>query len=335
MTAVLSVEQAGPLTTLQDAGRPGHMRFGVTASGPVDRQGFAAAQVAVGNPAAATAVEVSLGGIVLRCVEGEVGFALAGGDFAASVNGVALGGWVVGVLRAGSRLVVREGRQGNWATLALAGTIESRRWLGSAATLALAGLGGGRLAAGDTLRVASPGLAVPRSLPPPPLESGPIRIVIGPQEQYFDAGALAALVSEPFAAGAAFDRMGMVLAGPALVPSALDMLSAPLVRGGLQVNGAGVATVLLADHQTSGGYPRIATVISADVDRLAQYRTGTAFRFAAVSVADAIAAARARAAAEAAWLAAVASVSGAAVPGALADRLLDANLIDGVVDART
>jgi allophanate hydrolase len=98
----------------------------------------------------------------------------------------------------------------------------------------------------------------------------------------------------------------------------------------LQVNGAGVVTVLLADHQTSGGYPRIATVISADVDRLAQLRTGTAFRFQTISVAEAIAAARAKAAAEATWLAAVATP-----PLAFADRLFAANLIDGVINART
>lgn len=331
MTALLQVEQAGPLTTLQDAGRPGHMRFGVTASGPVDRTAFAAANAALGNAPDATAIELSLGGLTLACLEGEIGFALSGGDFTASVNGTALGAHCVGVLHQGERLVIREGTTGNWAILALAGHLESRRWLGSAATLALAGLGGGKLAAGDRLRVSNPTPGIiPRPLPPAPAATGPFRIVLGPQEQYFTPEALAALVDSDFAAGAAFDRMGLVLTGPALVPTALDMLSAPLVRGGLQVNGAGVVTVLLADHQTSGGYPRIATVISADVDRLAQLRTGTAFRFQAVSVAEAIAAARARAAAEAAWLKDVATP-----PLAFADRLFAANLIDGVVNART
>ncbi len=331
MTATLAIEAAGPLTTVQDAGRPGHMRFGVTASGPVDVLAFAAAHAALGNPPGGTAIEVSLGGIVLRCLEGEAGFALSGGGFTASLDGAALGPDVVGVLRPGNRLVVRDGPAGgNWATLAFAGTLEARRWLGSAATLALAGLGGGRLAAGDTLRLAAAPVAgiVPRSLPPPPAATGPIRIVIGPQDEYFPPETLALLTSAEFAAGTAFDRMGLVLAGPPLVPTALDMLSAPLVKGGLQVNGAGVVTVLLADHQTAGGYPRIATVISADVARLAQHRAGTPLRFAAVDVATAIAIARAADAAQRRDLAALAQGS-----ESLAERLARSNLIDGVVSA--
>jgi len=327
-TCVLVVEQAGPLTTVQDAGRPGHLRHGVTWSGPIDRAAFAAAHRALGNPHNTPAIELSHGGITLRCLEGEVGFALAGGDFAASVDGAAAGGWTTGVLHAGQRLQVRDGAAGNWAVLAFAGALDCPRWLGSAATLALVGLGGGRISAGNRLFIDAGKPPPARPLPRPPQATGPIRVVMGPQAAYFDAAAQVALVTQEFRIAPAFDRMGVVLAGPALVPLSVEMLSAPLLRGAIQVNGAGTATILLADHQTTAGYPRIAAVISADLDRAAQLRPGEALRFAAVSVADAVTAARAAAQAEAQWLTAV-----AAGQGSLADRLASANLIDGVVDA--
>lgn len=328
-TAVLAVEAAGPLTTIQDAGRFGQLRYGVTRSGPIETLGFAAAHAALGNAPGGATVELSHGGITLRCLEGETGFALAGGDFSARVDGALVGSWTSGVLRAGMRLVVRDGRIGNWATLAFGGAIDCPRWLGSAATLALAGLGGGRLVAGDRLVVEAVPPGEARALPVPAALAGPIRVVTGPQTQFFADDAVATLLSQPFVAGAAFDRMGLVLEGPALVPLSLGMLSAPLVRGAVQVNGTGTATILLADHQTTAGYPRIATVISADLDRAAQHRPGEAMRFEAVSVEEAIALARAAAADRAAYLAGL--VAGR---GSLAGRLLAANLIDGVVDAR-
>jgi allophanate hydrolase len=324
MKAVVLVEAAGPLTTLQDGGRFGHLRHGVTHSGPIDRAGFAAAQAMLGNPAGAAAVEVSHGGVVLRCVEGEVAFALAGGDFAATLDGVVIGGWNGGVLRPGSRLVVRDGGASNWATLAFGGEIQGRRWLGSSATLALAGLGGGRLLAGDHVEIAvRPGVEV-RPIVPPPLGDGPVRVVMGPQDDSFSDEVIAAFLGEGFAIGAAFDRMGVVLTGPPLVPTSVSMLSAPVLRGNCQVNGDGAVTILLADHQTTGGYPRIASVISADLDRVAQLRGGSALRFVAVSVAEAVAAARAAAERQAGWM----------VPTRFEERLAGANLIDGAVDAQ-
>lgn len=327
--AVLVVEQAGPLTTIQDAGRFGHLRHGVTWSGPVEPLGFAAAQAALGNPVTTPAIELSHGGIALHCIEGEVRFALAGGDFTASHNGRALGPWTTAVLTAGSRLVVRDGKDGNWATLAFAGHIDCPAWLGSHATLALAGLGGGRLAAGDRLIIEADavGHSDVRAIAAPAPETGPIRVVIGPQQEHFAAETLAMLLATPFAASRAFDRMGMGLEGPPLPPLALTMLSTPVIRGAIQVNGAGVATILLADHQTTAGYPRIATVISADLPRAAQARPGTQLRFTAISAAQAVVIARSAAAAHNARLAAAADTR------SLAERLFGSNLIDGVVAA--
>lgn len=326
--ARLVVEQAGPLTTVQDAGRFGHLRHGVTWSGPVEPLGFAAAHAALGNAPDTPAIELSHGGIALRCTEGAVRFALAGGDFTAVLDGKALGGWTTGVLGAGARLVVRDGGASNWATLAFAGRLEAPRWLGSAATLALAGLGGGRIDAGAMLAIEAASVsdgAHPISMPA--VDSGPIRIVAGPQSRFFAPATEALLTSAEFAAAAAFDRMGLVLDGPPLPPLDLTMLSTPVIRGGIQVNGAGTATVLLADHQTTAGYPRLATVISADLPRVAQARAGTPLRFVAVTAAEAVAIARAVAGERRAWLAQVADRR------SLVDRLLGSNLVDGVVSA--
>jgi biotin-dependent carboxylase-like uncharacterized protein len=325
----LSVEQAGPLTTYQDSGRPGMMRFGVPLSGPVDRLALAAANVALGNAPGATAIEISGGGLTLVGGAAPLAFALVGGEFTAAIDGTNVGSHIAATLPAGARLTIRDGCAGNWACLALAGHITAPAWLGSTATHALAGLGGGRIAAGDTITVEteSPRFDTPIPLPPPPPADGPIRVVIGPQERYFDPGALDLLAKGPWRIGAAFDRMGIVLDGPALVPMSLAMLSDPLVRGTLQVNGSGTATVLLADHQSTGGYPRIATIISADVDRLAQLRPGTPVSFMAVSVGEAIAAARRRRAAIADFLDIVAN------PASLDDRLRHSNLIGGVINA--
>ena len=148
-TARLRIEAAGPLTTVQDAGRPGWRRFGVPPSGPVDRRAFAAALAATGGQGAA--IEVSLGGVTIVCEEAPVAIALTGAAIA-TVDGVEVGGWCVVTLQPGARCRVRE-QGGNWGYVAVAGTLEGAAWLGSRSTHLIAGLGAGRLEAGATLVV--------------------------------------------------------------------------------------------------------------------------------------------------------------------------------------
>lgn len=331
MTARLLVEQAGPLSSIQDTGRFGYRRFGVTASGPVDRFAFLAGQAALGLAGDAAAIELSLGGITLRCVEGEVGFAVTGGDFMADVDGVSIGSWCTGMLRPGNRVRVRDGAHGNWGYLSLAGDVCAPDWLGSRATHQLSGLGGGMVRAEQTLMIAEPRPSPARSLPRPP-DGAPITaalLVLGPQDHFFTPAAIAALQSEPFSASARFDRMGLVLDGPPLVPTALDMVSEGATFGAIQVDGAGTGTLLLADHQTTGGYPRVATVIRRDAERIAQLRAGQAVRFSAIDADAAVQRLRRQQQADAAYFASLAPDH-----RSLAERLLDANLIDGIVDAR-
>lgn len=284
--AVLDIAFAGPLVSVQDSGRAGLMRFGVPASGPLDRLAAAAANLALGNAAGAPLIEVSLGGLSLVCRSGQVGFAVAGGGFVVEHAGHKGGAWACATLRAGERLTIRPGHWGSWCYLALAGKLQVPHWLGAAATHALSGLGGGMLATGHSLTLTGTGSCAPRAIPCP-VGARPrhdIRVTLGPQDRFFAPEALARFLGGAWVMTSARDRMGARLSGPDIAPSAaLDMPSEPILRGSVQVAGDGVASVLLADHQTTGGYPKIATMLDCDLDGLAQLRPQDRLRFVAVT----------------------------------------------------
>jgi len=296
--ARFQVIAAGPHVSVQDAGRPGLMRFGVPGSGPMDRLSFAMANAALGNPEGAPGIEISVGGLELECLAGPVTVAVAGGGFIVTLDAVRSVSWVVLTVQQGQRLRIAPGHWGSWTYLCFAGALQARDWLGSVATHALSGSGGGMLVPGQVLTVAGaqrredrviacPVIARPRAL---------LHVVPGPQDRFFDAAAMAALLGEPFSLSDAYDRMGVRLRGPLLTPVArLDMPSEPVARGSVQVAGDGVATVLLADHQTTGGYPKIATVLAGDLDGFAQLRPREIVRFHAVTAVQAVALARQRA----------------------------------------
>ena len=294
--SLLRVTQAGPQVTLQDAGRPGLMRFGVPASGPIDRKAFAIANAALGNPPGATGIEVSRGGLTLECLEGAVTLAVAGGGFILEHCGQRFGSWHVLTLRTAERLVVRPGPWGSWTYLCFAGLLQAPVWLGSSATHGPSGLGGGKLTAGQDLTVRDAQALPLDGAIPCPVWARPravVHAVAGPQDRFFAAGTLLDFASLPFHLTDACDRMGVRLRGPALMPeAALQIPSEAILRGSVQVAGDGVATVLLADHQTTGGYPKIATILSDDLDGFAQLRPHETVRFRLISAADAVTLAR-------------------------------------------
>jgi allophanate hydrolase len=331
--SVLVVEYAGPSVTIQDAGRHGRMRLGVPASGPMDPFAHRIANAVLGRRASNTAIEVSVGGLALRCHESPVTVAVCGGSFVVHHDGRRCPRWVVVTLRPGEPLVIEAGTWGSWCTLAFAGDLVARRWMGSTSTHFRSGLGGGVVHTGDELEVASPvadpirdgAVDVPRRARPP----SELRAVLGPQDGRFTRRAIDAFWSARFVVTSVYDRMGARLDGPELeVVDALDIASAPVVRGSVQVNGDGIATVLHADHQTVGGYPRIATVIGPDAERAAQLRPGEAVRFRPVTPGEAVAAARTDAELTARHVAALADR-----PGLRSRRLFDHNLVGGVIDA--
>ena len=284
---------AGPLVTFQDHGRHGRLRFGVPASGPMDTFAFAAANASLGNRPDDTTIEVSRGGLKLECLSGSVTLAVAGGGFAVTLDGRALDSWTVVTLSLGDTLSIQSGEWGSWAYLAIAGQPHVESWLGSTSTHSISGQGGGFIAQGQELVISeartSPELDGELPVPPWVAPAEVVRVVMGPQLQRFVDVAATTFIELPFTLTDDYDRMGARLSGPELsLQDALAIPSEPIVRGSVQVSGDGVPTVLLADHQTTGGYPKIATVLSSDLDNFVQNRPGDVVRFLAVTPAEAL-----------------------------------------------
>ena len=329
--ALLRVVHAGPLVSLQDGGRFGQLRFGVSASGPMDRAGHAIANTALGQPETATAIEVSLGGLVLECKQGAVTFAVAGGGFSIDCAGNKTAPWTVQTLFEGQKLTIRGGAWGSWTYLAFAGQVATNTWLGSSSTHSMTGFGGGALLSGQVIEVQDAQIRDDRigDIPCPAFAKpdGTSHVVVGPQEQHISPASVEAFLNTPYKLTDAFDRMGMRLDGPILeLAEALSIPSEPIVRGSVQVSGDGVPTVLLSDHQITGGYPKVATVVSADVDRLSQMRANDSVRFSAITPEQAVSMARTEAQTRRAYLDELAKPR-----PSLNERLLRENLIGGVV----
>ena len=283
----LEVLAPGPSTTVQDLGRPGLAHLGVGASGTADRGAHRLAQRLVGNPEGAAGLEVVLGGLRVRA-RGALLVAAAGAPAGLRVDGRAAATRCPVVVPDGAVLELAAPPTGVRTVLAVRGGIQVPAVLGSRSTDVLAGLGPAAVAAGDVLPVGVPdeaGCTAPVvDLAPPvrPDRGGPavLRAVPGPREDWFAPGTLQALARTPWTAGRDGDRVGLRLAGEPLVRSRPGELpSEGVVRGSLQVPPSGLPTLLLADHPVTGGYPVVAVVVDADVDRAAQLRPGDAVRF--------------------------------------------------------
>jgi 5-oxoprolinase (ATP-hydrolysing) subunit C len=334
--ASLRIISAGPGTTLQDAGRHGFLRYGITAAGPMDPLAHATANIAVGNAPGATAVEVALGGIEATAESRPLTVAVAGGDFAISLDGRLLpSAVVVMTLEPSAVLRIRAGQSGAWCYLAVAGRFIVPQVLGSNATHTRTGFGGveGRaIKADDRLRVepaegaaSPPGLIAAPWLDRPP---GVIRVVLGPQDDYFAEEQIAAFLDGPWTVSARADRMAYFIDGPKLMHArGCNIVSDGIAMGAIQVPGNGRPIILMADRQSTGGYPKIATIIGPDLGRLAQMRAGMKFRFEVVTIEQAVATRRAEAAALARSMVTESLVRTQFSP----EFLLSLNLIDGVV----
>ena len=289
----LRIVRAGPLVTLQDAGRPGFLRDGISASGPMDRAAFERAGGWLGN-AAATGIEFTMAGLSFVVEDGPLGMAWDGGAFSLRIDGAEQSWPGRAVLKAGMVVEVTPGARGNYGYLRFDGEVDVPAVMGSRATSSIAGLGGfhGRaLAAGDVLRF---GPALARAMAPHPRATefvdGPIRVVWGIHAEVFDAAVRQRFVSETFVVTPQLDRMGVRLGDKAGVFAGqriLSLVSDAVVPGDVQILGDGTPIVLMRDHQPTGGYPRIATIVSADVDRFAQLRSGAEVRFEPVTIAHA------------------------------------------------
>ena len=324
-----SISFAGPLVTFQDIGRPGNMRYGVSASGPMDIVSFEAANAVLGNDTKQTAIEISLGGLILQCHEGSITLAITGGDFLIEYQGQKISSWTVLTLQKGERLSVRAGKSGSWAYLAFSGKLNVKDWLNSSSTHSTSGFGGGALKTGQKFTLSDASNQENRIGPilkPNFNTNDLIHAVLGPQDQYFMNTAIKIFSDSIFKVSDNYDRMGMQLTGPKLeLKRALSIPSEPVVKGSIQVSGDGIPTILLADHQTTGGYPKIATVISSDINRLVQFRSNQSVKFILINSNEALQKARKFLDMKEKYLQKI-SIS----KGTLEQRLMSENLIGGV-----
>jgi antagonist of KipI len=289
---VLLVEQPGLFTTIQDLGRPGRNAAGVPQGGAMDRFALAAANLLVGNPEGAAGLECALSGptlVVLRsCL-----VAITGADFDARLNGRPLPLWTSVFLCEGDRLSFGGRRWGARVYVAVAGGLSGERWLGSASTYLLVGrggLGGRSLKAGDELLAWHPGspAVVDRSLAPhllPPYSKEPdLAAVAGPHLEMLSSAGRRRLFGESWKVSRDADRMGYRLEGPDLEVQGEELISFGLAPGCVQAPRSGQPILLMADHQTAGGYPVVAAVARADRPLAAQVLPGERVRFRQVTV---------------------------------------------------
>jgi 5-oxoprolinase (ATP-hydrolysing) subunit C len=298
MSAILRIERAGPLTTIQDAGRTGLLAHGISASGPMDQGAYHRAGHRAGAPNG-TAIEISLGGLELTVIDGTVRLGWDGGQFAVRINGRPRPWPGAAKARQGDRISITPGPSGVYGYLRFGASVDIPAVLGSRATNLRAQLGGieGRvLRSGDELTLSGKGLD-PQEPDAAPKPEGPLRFIWGAHADRFATPLRDAFISQPFTVTSAMDRMGVCLADTGGVfagQSLLSLVSEPVVVGDIQILGDGTPIVLMRDHQPTGGYPRIGTVISADLDRFAQLRSGSTVAFAPVTVEHAQALLRSR-----------------------------------------
>ncbi len=292
----LVVTSIGPSSSVQDVGRFGAQRYGLTPSGAMDRLGLAAANCLAGNALFAPAIEIGPYGAAFTARGTAVRVALAGAPRSAGIAGRAVA-WCTSVTIAdGETLKLGMARGGAFSYLAIEGGVRGEPVFGSLAVTARSGLGSPfprPLQAGDELEIAPASTMAERRIDLPAAAAGPIRVLLGPQNDEFGDEAINLFLDGEWRISATSDRMGYRLEGPVIHHlHGHNIVSDGTVNGSIQVPGSGQPIVLMSDRGTSGGYPKIATLISADFGRFAQIPAGSAFRFKAVSMEEAQAEAR-------------------------------------------
>jgi len=341
MTASLKVIAPGLQTTVQDIGRIGHQRLGIPVSGALDTTALRAANIVAGNAPGMAGLEMAMSGPTLEVMADSVRVAVAGGTTELQI--ISDSGETRRVpplhsarLVRGERIRIGGVAGSAVAYLAIEGGMDLPPFLGSLSTYVRGSFGGfeGRaLREGDVLPLAAPGAVERSEVRLGGLELLPlarVRVVLGPQHDDFTAEALERLVTTDYTVTREADRMGLRLAGAKLDHvKGHNIVSDGIAPGAIQVPGNGLPIVLLADRQSTGGYPKIATVASADLPGLGRVSPGARIRFEAVPVAAAEAARRELEGLIAGLAARLEAVGGDEIDP---EKLMSHNLISGVVD---
>lgn len=292
---VFKVLESGPFTTIQDSGRYGFQQFGIPVSGALDTFAHTAANILVGNCETDAVLEITFMGPQLEVLSDAV-VAVTGAEIPVFVNDRPQAMWTSLLVRRGDIISMRATRKGVRAYLSVAGGLDVPEVMGSRSTYVggkIGGLDGRPLVKGDVLHNGTAnslrhGLFVPVEWKPEFSSEITLRAIPGPQDDYFDTG-LHVFWGSEFTVTSKADRMGYRLEGPAIqlkdeVPRSI--ISEPSLSGAIQIPPDGQPIILLAE-QTVGGYAKIATVISSDLDLVAQARPGDKIRFTAVDLIEA------------------------------------------------
>jgi len=291
----IKVHRAGLLTTVQDLGRPHAAASGVTPGGAMDRFAHSAANLLAGNDRSAATLECTIAGPT-PTTDSPCVVAVTGADLDARVNGEPAPAWTSFSMRPGDQLSFAGRRTGARAYVAVAGGIQAGRWLGSMSTDLMVGRGGvdGRaLRRGDVLAIGEPPPSSPgRTLAPElPHAYGErtLRAIAGPQADRLSAASRAELFGAPFTVSSSSNRMGFRLDGPVLEATGDELLSFHVLAGAVQLPAGGRPILLMAAHQTAGGYPVVAVVVSASMPVAAQLAPGDELRFEEIAMDHALA----------------------------------------------
>ncbi|HIF12275.1 MAG TPA: biotin-dependent carboxyltransferase [Dehalococcoidia bacterium] len=303
----LRVVSPGPLSTIQDLGRPGYQRFGVSVSGAADRYALRLGNLLVGNDERGAAIEVTIGGAEFEFTSPAI-FAITGADLSPTLNGTSIALWETVSAAAGDRLSLMSPAgpdSGLRAYLSVSGGFDAPPVLGSRSTHIGARLGGieGRvlepddgIPTGPVTNAVRPGRRVPQDLLPQYGGDIVARVVPGPQDDLFDSDATATFYNSAYTVSDKSDRVGSRLEGPQVpaIDGAHDIISDGVLSGAIQIPGDAQPIILLADRQTTGGYAKIGVIASVDLALVAQASPGATVRFERISAEDASALARDR-----------------------------------------
>lgn len=290
MTAIFKVLSSGLQTTVQDLGRYGYQRFGISPSGAMDTYSMKLANLLVGNLRGEAVLEVARSGPRLEALA-DFSMAICGGDFLPTIDGNPVPMWKSMKIKQGQVLSFGRCVEGSWAYIGIAGGIDVPPVLGSKSTFMNGKFGGylGRaLKKGDILDgnpVTRRNRFVHPDLVPKFEKELSVRVLLGPHLEKFTQEAIRTFLSDAYTISPQSNRMGYQLNGPKINhQGGADIISDPIPLGGIQIPASGQPIILMAERQTTGGYTRIGTILSDDIPKLVQASPGSQVRFGAVDL---------------------------------------------------
>ena len=292
---MIEIITPGLLTTVQDFGRVGVMKNGFTQNGAMDRYSMTVANRLCGNCDSAPVLEMTVLGVTARFTQDTV-VCVSGADFGAKINDKPIKRNKAYKINNGDILSMGTAKSGMRAYLAVAGGIVGEYVFGSASTnlkFAFGGHFGKKLQSGDVLSIGTGAFPLGEidkwEIPESEYsKDAQLRVVLGPQNEMFTDEDIRLFLSQEYEVNAQSDRMGIRLSGePLKSKNGMDIISDGIVFGSVQVPNSGEPIILMADHQTTGGYAKIATVISVDLPRASQLSAGNTVRFKSVTVEEA------------------------------------------------